>query len=68
MRMPQLVISPSENGLGLRGRCSGCSEEDFDMTLLGREQSETVLRGAFDCHFKTVHLCESVGQAALLDS
>lgn len=65
MKMPQLVISPSSLGSGLRGRCSGCSEEDFDMIVLGREQSEAVLRAAFDCHFKTVHLREGASQAVL---
>jgi hypothetical protein len=64
MKMPQLVISPGENGLGLRGRCTGCSEADFDMIVMGREQSEAVLRGAFEAHFKTVHLREDASQSA----
>jgi len=64
MKKPHLVVTPSEHGLGLRGRCSACPETEFDVVALARELTEAVLQAAFDVHFKTVHMREDASQAA----
>jgi hypothetical protein len=64
MKKPHLVISNGENGLGLRGRCSACSEAEFDIIAIARGQNEALLRAAFEVHFNTVHFAEDASQAA----
>jgi hypothetical protein len=56
MKKPHLMISKGEFGFGLRGRCSSCAESAFEIVAIAKEQSEDVLRAAFDVHFKSVHM------------
>jgi hypothetical protein len=64
MKKPHLVMAPGEHGWGLRGTCSSCPATDFDIVIMAREESETMLRAAFGIHFKAVHLQEDASQAA----
>jgi hypothetical protein len=64
MKKPHLIIVKGEHGVGLRGTCSSCPENEFNMIVMAREQNEATLRAAFDVHFKMVHLREDASQAA----